>query len=101
MFNSAILKLTSFCNLNCTYCYMFNLEDQTHSRVPKSMPIATAIVALECIERHLICEKKDKFSLVLHGGEPTLWPVDNFSLFLNKIAEIRRKKDFSLLISDF
>ncbi|MCB0094112.1 MAG: radical SAM protein [Caldilineaceae bacterium] len=98
MFNSAILKLTSFCNLNCTYCYMFNLEDQTHSRVPKSMPIATAIVALECIERHLICEKKDKFSLVLHGGEPTLWPVDNFSLFLNKIAEIRRNHQMTVSI---
>ena len=43
MFELAILKLTAFCNLDCKYCYMFNLEDRTFSRVGRQMPLPTSL----------------------------------------------------------
>lgn len=89
MFTSAILKLTAFCNLNCSYCYMFNLGDKTHSRVPKNMPVPIAIAALDRIEDYARAQGRRRFDVVLHGGEPTLWPVDHFTPFFERVSEIR------------
>lgn len=92
MFDCAILKLTARCNLDCTYCYMFNLEDQTYRRVPARMPAQTALLALERIETHLTGrERKYPFSIVLHGGEPTLWPDERFGALLARIAAMRAR----------
>ena len=41
-FTSAVIKLTSTCNLACTYCYMFNLTDRTFEWDPDAMTGVTA-----------------------------------------------------------
>ncbi len=43
MFRSAIVKLTAVCDIDCTYCYMFNQADQTFKRMPARMPLPTAL----------------------------------------------------------
>ncbi len=91
MFHTAILKLTARCNLNCTYCYMFNLADSTYERVPKAMSSATASNCLARIRRHVTTDEHDgHFNIVLHGGEPTLWPLDRFRAFFAEIEAMRQ-----------
>ena len=91
MFRSAILKLTAACNLNCSYCYMFNQNDKTYTRVPGLMPQAVARQALRRIGEHMAHHSVKKFSLVLHGGEPTLWPFESFRALLEDIAALRQR----------
>lgn len=88
-FELVIVKLTAFCDLNCSYCYMFNQADRTFERIPKQMPLATSLHLLERIEEHLKEHGKSKFHLTLHGGEPTLWPRRNFAAFLDAVESIR------------
>lgn len=90
MFRSVVMKLTAVSNLNCSYCYMFNLADKTYTRVPALMAIDTAFVTLDLIRRHLEVHESSRFNIILHGGEPTLWPLDRFRVFLRRIADMRR-----------
>lgn len=91
MIASLILKLTETCNLDCTYCYMFNSEDKTHTRVPKQMPYPTALQVLKRIEEYLRRHRKASVRLVLHGGEPTLWAEDAMTPFLSEVKALCRR----------
>ncbi|MBZ9638646.1 radical SAM protein [Streptomyces sp. PSKA30] len=91
MFNLAILKVTSFCNLDCTYCYMFNQMDKTFEKVINNMPLDTALASLDRIERHCQEHEKKVFHITLHGGEPSLWPYENFVGFFKEVDRIRSK----------
>lgn len=88
-FSTVILKLTSFCNLNCSYCYMFNLGDRTFERMPRYMPVETAITAVDRLATQARSRQATRMNVVLHGGEPTLWPIDNFVQLLEEIRAIR------------
>ena len=87
-FRSVIMKLTAFCNLNCVYCYMFNQSDLTFTRVPKYLPLDVAINCLDRIQEHLLAHEEKRFHVALHGGEPTLWPVENYKRFLDHVRAI-------------
>lgn len=87
-FSSAILKLTAVCNLDCSYCYMFNQADQTFRRVPPLMDSAIAHRFLTELRRYLQT-RPGRFTIVLHGGEPTLWPLDRFEAFLDGVDRLR------------
>lgn len=88
-FATAILKLTSFCNLNCSYCYMFNLADQTHARVADHMPAETAVRAVESLAAHVRAHAGRRMDVVLHGGEPTLWPLESFRRLFDAVSRVR------------
>jgi uncharacterized protein len=92
-FRIFILKLVSFCNLNCSYCYMFNSLDQSHAEKPRFMPPEIAVRSLRAIEVHLARSGRKSASITLHGGEPTLWPVDSFRTLF---AEVERLRDRGL-----
>lgn len=87
-FSSAVVKLTAVCNLNCSYCYMFNQSDQTFRRVPGAMGIDTALAFLDRLEAYLD-RRPGRFTIVLHGGEPTLWPLDHFRRFLTRAVALK------------
>jgi len=88
-FRIFILKLVGFCNLNCSYCYMFNSLDQSHVEKPRFMPPDIAVRSLHAIEVHLARSDLKSASITLHGGEPTLWPVDSFRIFLEEVERVR------------
>jgi uncharacterized protein len=91
MIGSLVLKLTETCNLDCTYCYMFNSEDKTHTRVPKFMRPETSLQVLARIEEYLQTYPEATLRLVLHGGEPTLWPETSMIPFLEEAGQLRRR----------
>ena len=88
-FTSAVLKLTAVCNLDCSYCYMFNQSDQTFRRVPAMMTSETADAFLDRLSTYLAIQP-GRFTIVLHGGEPTLWPIDQLRRLLGGIGELRK-----------
>lgn len=89
-FGTCILKVTSFCNLDCSYCYMFNKDDQTYKIVPKYLDIATLNAVLDLCEQSAD-RREGNFCLVLHGGEPTLWPIESFRYLGERVAEIQNR----------
>jgi uncharacterized protein len=98
MFRSAIVKLTAVCDINCTYCYMFNQADRTFERMPARMPLPTALRLLERICDYHPRGEPEAFSIVLHGGEPMLWPAASFSELFSHIAH-RREQGWNLDIA--
>jgi uncharacterized protein len=90
IFRSAVVKLTARCDLDCSYCYMFNQKDRTFERVPSRLDIDDAILLLKRIEEHSRIDRFSRFDLALHGGEPTLWPLRFFAQFFETVEKIRQ-----------
>lgn len=67
-----IFKATAFCNLNCSYCYMFNLGDTTYKKRPKVMPLELMNEAVGRIVDQAGEQNVAKVNIVFHGGEPLL-----------------------------
>lgn len=95
MFRSAIIKLTAVCDIDCSYCYMFNQADRTFERMPARMALPTALRLLDRICDYHPRGEPEPFSIVLHGGEPMLWPDASFAELLSQIAR-RREQGWNL-----
>jgi uncharacterized protein len=89
MFTTLVLKVTAWCNLNCTYCYMFNQADTTYARVPRELSSATSLTVLDRVRAHYLAHDLREFTIVLHGGEPTLWPDASLEVFLERVEALR------------
>lgn len=98
MFQTAIVKLTSTCNLDCDYCYMFNLTDKTYLQMPRQMSISIACDLVDKVIEYLNSQGQSEFLICLHGGEPTLWPSESFERLLGKISEYNLQ-GYSLSVS--
>lgn len=69
--DTVLLKVASRCNIDCRYCYVFNMGDSGWSRVPKRMSRDTYKATAFALAQ-LIDEQHRPFAVVLHGGEPLL-----------------------------
>jgi len=70
--NTLVIKVASRCNLNCSYCYMYNLGDTTYLEQPKLMSKEIIDQLIFRVKEHAIDLNLDSFSFVFHGGEPLL-----------------------------
>ncbi|WP_372786006.1 cyclophane-forming radical SAM/SPASM peptide maturase YhhB [Phenylobacterium sp.] len=69
--DTVLLKVASRCNLDCSYCYVYHMGDESWRTLPKRMAADTqALVAAEL--GALMRAQGRPFSIVLHGGEPLL-----------------------------
>jgi uncharacterized protein len=71
--SAIILKLASRCNLNCSYCYLYNHEDKTYLEKPKLISDRIYDATLDRISSY--CDRRGpdaSMTLVFHGGEPTM-----------------------------
>lgn len=69
---TVILKVASRCNLNCTYCYVYNKEDQSWRDRPKVMSDGVFTASLERLRTHALLSGQTRVGITFHGGEPTL-----------------------------
>ena len=74
-----LIKVASRCNIDCSYCYWFR-DPAVYSK-PKMMSDAVLEQLLRRMEEHAAAHKLAVFPVVLHGGEPLLWGVENFNRF--------------------
>lgn len=71
-FNALVVKIASRCNLNCSYCFMYNLGDETYKLQPKFMKEDTVDQILRQTKKYIIRHDKKYFTFLFHGGEPLL-----------------------------
>lgn len=73
-----ILKVASRCNLNCSYCYIYNKADSTWKSRPPLMSDEIFRMTLDRIRRHCVLNRQNHSNIVFHGGEPCLIGVKRF-----------------------
>ncbi len=67
-----VVKIASRCNLNCTYCYEYNMGDDTWKNASKFMSNEIALQLGRRIQEHINEYELTEFNLGFHGGEPLL-----------------------------
>lgn len=67
-----IVKISQRCNLNCSYCYMYNHADKTYQDRPAFMSNDTFRWLLDRTKQYCQRRPGHKVLFTFHGGEPTL-----------------------------
>jgi uncharacterized protein len=83
-----IVKIASRCNLNCTYCYVYNKGDETWKERPPIMREATFEATIERIRRHCLFSQQKSVMFSFHGGEPCLVGVKRFDAWCEKARKV-------------
>ncbi|MEU8247246.1 FxsB family cyclophane-forming radical SAM/SPASM peptide maturase [Nonomuraea sp. NPDC048916] len=71
-FRQFILKIHSRCDLACSYCYMYEMADQSWRSRPKRMSSDVAAATIARIAEHVRAHGLTSVEVILHGGEPLL-----------------------------
>ena len=73
--DTVLLKVASRCNLDCSYCYVYNMGDDSWRAMPKRMSLETQRHVADQLKQLLVAQSHP-FAVVLHGGEPLLIGCD-------------------------
>ena len=73
-----IIKVASRCNLNCSYCYVYNKADSTWKHKPALMSDEIFETVLKRIRRYCLFTGQSAVNIVFHGGEPCLIGAKKF-----------------------
>jgi uncharacterized protein len=65
-------KVASRCNLNCTYCYVYNKGDDSWKSRPSLMSNETFSAGIRRIRELCLQTGRQAISIAFHGGEPCL-----------------------------
>ena len=98
MVTSFVLKVASRCNLNCSYCYMYNLGDKTYLKQPKFMSISTIHTFAEKLAHYGKENGLRSFQIVFHGGEPLLLPKEFYKESVRIFTETLSDAYFDFVI---
>lgn len=71
-FRQFALKIHSRCNLACSYCYVYELADQSWRHRPRIMPPRIVRATVARIAEHVRDHRIRQVRVILHGGEPLL-----------------------------
>ncbi|KAA6438902.1 radical SAM protein [Dyadobacter flavalbus] len=96
--NGLVLKIVSRCNINCSYCYMYNMGDESYRLLPKKMAGNVVDHIMERAARHCDEFEMKEFEFILHGGEPLLAGKSFFREFVEKAKKQFEKKQVRLRI---
>ena len=91
MFNYAnmlVLKVTRDCNLRCKYCYLADKDDYKNELVSFDM---FKKITNKIIEDKRKSGANTNFSIVFHGGEPTLAGVKNLAKMMDYAVQKGRE----------
>jgi uncharacterized protein len=69
--DTVLIKVASRCNINCSYCYVYNMGDNGWARMPNQISAETALAVSKSINELTLMQSRP-FAVVLHGGEPLL-----------------------------
>ncbi len=86
--SSYVLKIASRCNLNCKYCYVYNLTDKTYLNQPAVMSNEIVQATIEKARSHCLKHELTGVEFIFHGGEPLLAGQDFFRSFTEAANKI-------------
>lgn len=85
--DTILIKVASRCNLDCSYCYVYNGQDHSWKKQPKRISIETAEAL--CEQLLLVANTQSiGFAVVLHGGEPLLLGEDRLLKLLGNLRSV-------------
>lgn len=70
--DQVVLKIAQQCNLNCTYCYVYNRGDESWRTRPPVILERVIEKLASRIDEHCQKHAMTSFTVELHGGEPLL-----------------------------
>jgi len=83
--DTVLLKVSSRCNINCDYCYIYQMGDTGWMKMPKSMSQETINAIIDSLKS--LAESQNKgFAVVLHGGEPLALGKEKLTLLLRGLC---------------
>jgi uncharacterized protein len=82
-----ILKIAQRCNLNCTYCYVYNRGDESWRSRPAIISLRVATRLAERIAEHCDRHGLEAFTVEFHGGEPLLVGTRRLQALLDILRE--------------
>lgn len=74
-----ILKIVERCNINCSYCYVFNLGNDVWMKHPKYITLETIEQVCHFLKQGCIDMKLEELTIEYHGGEPLMFNRTKFS----------------------
>ena len=93
-----VLKIAQRCNLNCTYCYVYNRGDDSW----RGRPPIISVDVIEAVGRRVAeqCAKYslDRFVIELHGGEPLLVGKKHMQQIIDKLRNACNGIDLRIII---
>ena len=84
MIDTVLLKVASRCNIDCSYCYVYQMGDLGWLRQPKMMSPQTCVAVGDALNE-LALGFGNQFAVVLHGGEPLLLGRDGLGFVLTTL----------------
>jgi uncharacterized protein len=91
-----VLKVAGRCNLNCSYCYMYNKGDTSYLGRPKLMAREVAKTALDRIIGYAQRHEINEVLIALHGGEPLLIGRSWMDWFFDEAQQTSRSAGIAL-----
>lgn len=88
--DTIIVKIASRCNINCTYCYMYNHGDLSYKKQPKIISFDTTKKLVESVQIHCSENKLERFTFIFHGGEPLLMSKKAFVEMIDEIETLAK-----------
>ena len=85
--DTVLIKVASRCNIDCRYCYVYNMGDTRWARMPKQMSSET-VSAIASAFDELSQRQKRRFAVVLHGGEPLLLGPEKLASCLARLRDV-------------
>lgn len=82
-----IVKVTERCNINCTYCYVFNKGNEDYKKRPPFIEDHTIDGMVDFVEKGVTDLGLKAVSIVLHGGEPLMLGKRRFNRLCTKLIE--------------
>src|SRR3954466_144533 len=71
-FHTFLLKVASLCNLDCSYCYVYQSPDASWRWKPKFLDQEVVRLIAGRIQEHVVKHGLKDVTIVFHGGEPLL-----------------------------
>jgi uncharacterized protein len=91
-----VAKITERCNINCSYCYIFNKGDDSFKGHPPYMAQDVIEALADFLEGAAITTKASKIVFIIHGGEPLMMKKQRFdkmcTTLRDKISSFRSLK---------
>ena len=82
-----VVKIVQRCNLNCSYCYMYQHEDQSWRQRPPFMSEEIFGHLLTRIEEYCDHRPGREMNITFHGGEPMLIGPQKFDRLVSMAIE--------------
>jgi uncharacterized protein len=87
--DTVLVKTASRCNLDCTYCYVYNLGDDGWKSQPRRLPVDVRDAVIEKLGA-LSHRQSRPLSVVLHGGEPLLLGLSDMRILIERLSATLR-----------